>query len=281
MSEAAGGAGASAGWPIAWNCSCCRSRPWSAALLDVSALAAGVIAFQILRLLVAGGRGLRPGDAQNLLNRLPARRLARASACASSPARSTGARLEIAYHRSGGAHQVWLANSARRSRSCWPPSCCWPSPSGCSAAEFAPIPTLYGALQSSTFFLVLAMALSTLFKSEAAGALVTAWASPRPGCCNPGTTASRPFFLEPAEPHRRRPVERLAWTGAEPHRLRPAHVPRWSCWPSAAPRTARSCSAARSLARGWPPARSSGATVERCPADKGERLAGIGSPLMR
>jgi ABC-type transport system involved in multi-copper enzyme maturation permease subunit len=82
-------------------------------------------------------------------------------------------RLEIAYTVPGGSHRVWLAKLA---------------------AAFAillvaegllalvawgfftvfPLSTLYGALQAATVYLVLAMGLATLFKSEVTGAMVAA-----------------------------------------------------------------------------------------------------------
>lgn len=80
--------------------------------------------------------------------------------------------LEIAYTVPGGSHRVWLTNLAAAALLL-------------AASElalavlvfafFTPFPAgaLYGALQGALFYLVLAMALAALFRSEVAGAMVT------------------------------------------------------------------------------------------------------------
>jgi len=81
-------------------------------------------------------------------------------------------RLEIAYTVPGGSHRVWLAKLAAA----------WGLLvvsevllAGVAYAFFTSYPpgALYGALQAATVYLVVAMALAALFKSEVAGAMVT------------------------------------------------------------------------------------------------------------
>jgi hypothetical protein len=77
--------------------------------------------------------------------------------------------------------------------------------------EFEAVSTLYGAFQAALFYLVLAMAFSVLFKSEAAGALVTAAALIAAFPFQAGNTRLSPFW-NPLNLTDADPVNVLAWT---------------------------------------------------------------------
>jgi len=77
--------------------------------------------------------------------------------------------------------------------------------------EFDPVATVYGSLQAAFFYMVLAMAFSVLFKSEAAGALVTAAALVAAFPFQAGNTRLSPFW-NPLNLTDADPVNVLAWT---------------------------------------------------------------------
>jgi len=81
--------------------------------------------------------------------------------------------LEIAYTVPGGAHRVWLSKMAAAFL------ILVVTEAVAALATFVfltpfPLSSLYGALQSAVFFMVLSMGLGALLKSEAAGAMVCA-----------------------------------------------------------------------------------------------------------
>jgi ABC-type transport system involved in multi-copper enzyme maturation permease subunit len=133
------------------------------------------IGFQIFRLLV-GWRpeAYVPAEAQNLLIGFPLVVLSVGLGVRIIAGEIDRRTLEIAYTVPGGAHQVWLAKLGASMQLVVGAELLLAGAVYLFCTEFPPISTLYGSLQSATFFLVLAMALSALFKSEAAGALVTA-----------------------------------------------------------------------------------------------------------
>jgi hypothetical protein len=144
-------------------------RYWIATLLPLI-----WIAFQIFRLLV----GWRPqdftaADAQNLLIALPLVVLSIGLGVRIIAAEIDRRTLEIAYTVPGGAHKVWLAKLGAVLLLLVASELLLAASSYAFCTAFKPLGTLYGAFQPALFFLVLAMALSTLFKSEAAGALAT------------------------------------------------------------------------------------------------------------
>ncbi len=81
--------------------------------------------------------------------------------------------LEIAYTVPGGAHRVWLAKLGASFLILLVAEALLAITTFVFLTSFA-WSTLYGALQSAVFFLVLAMGLGALFKSEAAGGMVCA-----------------------------------------------------------------------------------------------------------
>ena len=170
------------------------------------------IVFQIVRLLV----GWRPedytsADAQNLLIGFPLVVLAvglGGRVIAGEIERRT---LEIAYTVPGGAHQVWLSKLGAAMLLVVASELLLATIAFVFCTEFPPVTTLYGALQGATFFLVLSMAMSALFKSEAAGALVTALCLGGSWVFQEGQTRISPFF-NPLVFTNADPSNVLAWT---------------------------------------------------------------------
>jgi hypothetical protein len=80
--------------------------------------------------------------------------------------------LEIAYTVPGGAHRAWMAKLIAALLLILGAEAVLAVTTFVFATEY-PFGALYGAMQAAVFYLVLAMAMSTLFKSEATGAMVT------------------------------------------------------------------------------------------------------------
>ena len=80
--------------------------------------------------------------------------------------------LEIAYTVPAGTHRIWLAKLAASITLLLAAEALLAVATFFFCTEF-PVMALYGALQGAVFYLVLAMGLSALCKSEAAGALLT------------------------------------------------------------------------------------------------------------
>ncbi|HXV77424.1 MAG TPA: hypothetical protein VD788_13990 [Candidatus Polarisedimenticolaceae bacterium] len=132
-------------------------------------------AFQILRLLLGWRpQGYTAEEAQNLLIAFPLVVLAIGLGVRIIAAEIDRRTLEIAYTVPGGAHKVWLAKLAATSLLLLATELLLAAVAYAFCTAFPIVATLYGAWQPAMFFLVLAMALSALFRSEAAGALVTA-----------------------------------------------------------------------------------------------------------
>jgi ABC-type transport system involved in multi-copper enzyme maturation permease subunit len=140
----------------------------------VAALALGWPAYHALSLL-AGWRDTRfaPADAQNYLIGLPLIVLAIGLGVGIIAGEIEQRTLEVTYTVPGGARRVWLAKLL---------AAALPLLAACAllavvtAAFFTsyPLPALYGALQGAAFYLVLAMGLGALLRSELTAALVTA-----------------------------------------------------------------------------------------------------------
>jgi ABC-type transport system involved in multi-copper enzyme maturation permease subunit len=81
--------------------------------------------------------------------------------------------LEIAYTVPGGTHRVWLAKLEAAAVILLVTEALLALVTYFFFTDF-PLVALYGAFQAAIFYLVLSMGLAALFKSEAAGALVTA-----------------------------------------------------------------------------------------------------------
>ncbi len=143
-------------------------RPWIALLLPLF-----WIAFQVFRLFVRWRPdAYGPDDAQNVLIGTPLAILAAAFGVRIIAGEIDQRTLEIAYTVPGGAHRVWLAKLFAATL------LLAAAEALLAAATFAfctsfPAGALYGAFQAALFYMVLAMALAALFKSEATGALVT------------------------------------------------------------------------------------------------------------
>lgn len=144
-------------------------RAWLAA-----ALALGWPAFQALRLLV-GWRDARfsPAEAQNYLIGFPLVVLAIGLGVRIIAGEIEQRTLEVTYTVPGGARRVWLAKLLAAAL---PLLAAGVFLAVITAAFFTsyPLLALYGALQGAVFYLVLAMGLGALLKSEMTAALVTA-----------------------------------------------------------------------------------------------------------
>lgn len=80
--------------------------------------------------------------------------------------------LEIAYTVPGGAHRAWMAKLVAAVLLLLGAEAVLAVTTFVFATEY-PAGVLYGAIQAALFYLVLAMAMAALFKSEATGAMVT------------------------------------------------------------------------------------------------------------
>ena len=126
--------------------------------------------FQAGVILIGAGEGFTPSSAQGTLIGLPLTLLAVFFGIRIIAGEIDGRSLEIAYTVPGGCERVWWAKL-------------FASALLLMAAEallalatyifFTPFPwgALYGAMQAALFYLVLSMAMATLFRSEAAGAM--------------------------------------------------------------------------------------------------------------
>ena len=129
--------------------------------------------FQAGVLLVGAGEAFTPNSAQGTLIGLPLTLLAAFLGLRIIAGEIDGRSLEIAYTVPGGCERVW-----------WVKLCAAALVLLVSEALlatvtfifFTPFPwiALYGATQAALFYLVLAMAMATLFRSETAGAMGTA-----------------------------------------------------------------------------------------------------------
>jgi ABC-type transport system involved in multi-copper enzyme maturation permease subunit len=144
-------------------------RFWIAPLLPLT-----WILFQIFRLLI----GWRPipyaaTDAQTILIGFPLTVLAIGLGVRIIAAEIDRRTLEIAYTVPGGAHRVWLAKLTSALLLLLVAEILLAVATYLFCTEFG-LSAVYGSLQAAAFYLVLGMAFSALFKSEAAGAMITA-----------------------------------------------------------------------------------------------------------
>jgi ABC-type transport system involved in multi-copper enzyme maturation permease subunit len=182
-------------------------RYWIAPLLPLV-----WIAFQIFRLLVRWRpEAYTPADAQNVLIGFPLVVLAVGLGVRIIAGEIDRRTLEIAYTVPGGAHQVWLGKLGGALLLVVAAELLLGVTVWVFCTEFPPLSTLYGALQAAVFFLVLAMALSALFKSEAAGALVTALGLVGAWLVQSGNVRISPFW-NPLNLSDSDPSNVLAWT---------------------------------------------------------------------
>jgi ABC-type transport system involved in multi-copper enzyme maturation permease subunit len=169
--------------------------------------------FQAGVLLISAGDGFTPSSAQGTLIGLPLTLLAAFLGIRIIAGEIDGRSLEIAYTVPGGCERVWWAKLSA-------------SALVLLASEallavvtfifFTPFPwsALYGAMQAALFYLVLSMAMATLFRSEAAGAMgITAILGLNGLISGFGENQVRispfwnPYALENADP-----TELFAWT---------------------------------------------------------------------
>lgn len=132
-------------------------------------------AFQLLRLMIRGWREAgpyTPSEAQGLLIGVPLTVLGIGLGVRIVAGEIDRRTLEIAYTVPGGARRAWLAKLAAAALLLLAAEGLLAVATFIFLTDFPPS-ALYGALQAAAFYLVLAMALSTLFKSEATGALAT------------------------------------------------------------------------------------------------------------
>jgi hypothetical protein len=131
------------------------------------------IGFQVFRLAV-GWRPIEygPADAQTILIGFPLTVLAVAFGGRVIAGEMDLRTLEIAYTVPGGAHRVWLAKLSASLLLLITAEALLAAATFLFCTDF-PLGALYGALQAATFYMVLSMGFSVLFKGEAVGALLT------------------------------------------------------------------------------------------------------------
>ena len=129
--------------------------------------------FQAGVIVLGSGEGTSAASAQGTLLGLPLTLLAAFLGIRIIAGEIDGRSLEIAYTVPGGCERVWWAKLLASVL------LLIASEALLAAATFLfftsfPIGALYGAMQAAIFYLVLAMGLATLFRSEAAGAMAVA-----------------------------------------------------------------------------------------------------------
>jgi hypothetical protein len=149
-------------------------------------------------------------DAQNVLISLPLTLVAIGLGVRVVAGEIDRRTLEIAYTVPGGAHRVWLAKLAAALVVLVAAELPLGLATYLFCTEFPP-GALYGALQAAVFYLVLALALSTLFRSETAGALVAVSAVVVAFPFQAGDVRLSPFW-NPAKLVEYEPEQILAWT---------------------------------------------------------------------
>ena len=132
------------------------------------------LGFQAARLLLGLGERFEPVSAQGTLIGLPLTMLAVFLGLRIIAGEIDGRSLEIAYTVPGGCQRVWWAKLLAAGL-----VLCVSEVLLAVATLFFftgrfPLGALYGAFQAAAFYLVLSMAMATLFRSEAAGAMGTA-----------------------------------------------------------------------------------------------------------
>ena len=164
-------------------------------------------------LIVGGGEGFGPAAAQGALIGLPLTLLAAFLGIRIIAGEIDGRNLEIAYTVPGGCERVWWAKLFASVLILVTSEVLL---AGVTFTFFTPFPwsALYGAMQAALFYLVLSMAMATLFRSEAAGAMGTAAILGFNGLLSGfGEQQVRispfwnPYALEDADP-----IELFAWT---------------------------------------------------------------------
>jgi ABC-type transport system involved in multi-copper enzyme maturation permease subunit len=169
------------------------------------------IAFQVLSLFL-GWRpeDYTPPDAQTVLIGIPLTVLGIALGVRIIAGEIDQRTLEISYTVPGGTHRVWLAKLVAASLMLVLAEALLAAATFFFCTGF-PAGALYGALQAAVFYMALAMGLSTLFKSEATGALVTIAVVVVNGLAQGGDLRASPFW-NPAKLQEFDAADVLAWT---------------------------------------------------------------------
>ncbi|MCH7747506.1 MAG: hypothetical protein E2P06_11670 [Acidobacteria bacterium] len=169
--------------------------------------------FQAGVILIGAGEGFTPSSAQGTLIGLPLTLLAVFFGIRIIAGEIDGRSLEIAYTVPGGCERVWWAKLFASALALLMSEALL---AVATFIFFTPFPwsALYGAMQAALFYLVLSMAMATLFRSEAAGAMGTAAILGLNGLISGfGENQVRispfwnPYALENADP-----TELFAWT---------------------------------------------------------------------
>jgi ABC-type transport system involved in multi-copper enzyme maturation permease subunit len=152
-----------------------------------------------------------PYDAQNRLIGMPLSVLAVGLGVRIIAGEIDSRTLEITYTVPGGAHRAWLAKLAAATMMLVVAEVLLAGSTALFLVGYPP-GMLYVPLQAAVFYLVLSMALSALFKSEVAGALISIPALMFGLAVS--TLRASPFFntLLPSVTDRADPADILAWT---------------------------------------------------------------------
>ena len=130
------------------------------------------LAARAIEALITPSSGFNPVDAQVGLMGIPMAALAIILGLRIIAGEMDGRSLEIAYTVPGGCQRVWWAKLAAAALILVSAAILLALVAYFLFTKFPPV-AVYGALQGAVFYLVLAMALATLFRSEVAGAMAT------------------------------------------------------------------------------------------------------------
>lgn len=142
-------------------------RYWVLPFLPLSWLAARAA------LVLAGGPGVEPDAAQNVLIGVPVAVLAVFLGGRIVAGELDDRTMEIAYTVPGGARRVWLGKLAAAGIVLLASVVVMAIVTYIFFTSFPVVHTLYGAIQGIVFYLVASMGLATLLRSEVAGALAS------------------------------------------------------------------------------------------------------------
>ena len=130
------------------------------------------LAARAIEALITPSSGFNPVDVQVGLMGIPMAALAIILGLRIIAGEMDGRSLEIAYTVPGGCQRVWWAKLAAAALILVSAAILLALVTYFLFTKFPPV-AFYGALQGAVFYLVLAMALATLFRSEVAGAMAT------------------------------------------------------------------------------------------------------------
>jgi ABC-type transport system involved in multi-copper enzyme maturation permease subunit len=169
------------------------------------------VAFQVFRLLVEWRtEDYLPADAQSILIGTPLVVLAMGLGVRVMAGELDQRTLEIAYTVPGGTHRVWLAKLTAAVVILLGAEVLLAAATFFFCTSFPP-GALYGALQAAIFYMVLAMGLSALSKSEATGALLATGLLIFNSIIQGANLRVSPFW-NPAKLEDFDPADVLAWT---------------------------------------------------------------------